>query len=304
MEHNFNNEWVADRMAAVKPEWTPNGNQAKVQLEASLAQRPSSRRRMALAATVAAAIFAVATLPQGKLVAHEVWYRLFFQGFDSVRMDLSRVPLAVSITSNGMLQTVQSAEQAEQLLGYRPMLPGSGMVGGKPELTVTGPIGVRQVIQVRELEAALAKVEAKDIQVPPEWQGLTLHIEIGLIVSADYPENIEVVQARPSVLYMPVGFPLAKFAEAAFRCTGLPWWQARAMGEKFASNPAWLLDVPEGEVVRVEEVIVRAGRGLLVEEFDKKGVSKSTVLFGSSGRVFAVSSDSRNRSILIADSLQ
>ena len=77
------------------------------------------------------------------------------------------------------------------------------------------------------------------------------------------------------------------------------------MGEKFAANPAWLLDVPEGEAVRVEEVKLRANSsGLLVEELDNQtGVSRATILFSTADRIFAVSSDSRGRSLQIADSL-
>jgi hypothetical protein len=75
------------------------------------------------------------------------------------------------------------------------------------------------------------------------------------------------------------------------------------MGEKFAANPAWLLDIPEDEVVHIEEVRLRAGGGLLVEDPIEGGGGRVTVLFSTADRIFAISSGSREESIRIANSL-
>jgi hypothetical protein len=126
---------------------------------------------------------------------------------------------------------------------------------------------------------------------------------IGPMVIAGYKDEVQIVQAKPIELDVPADFPLAKFAEAAFRCAGMSWWQARAMGEKFAANPAWLLDIPQDEVVNIEEFQLRASAGLLVEDPIEGGGSRVTVLFGTADRIFAISSGSREDSIRIANSL-
>ena len=75
------------------------------------------------------------------------------------------------------------------------------------------------------------------------------------------------------------------------------------MGEKFARNPAWLLDIPEDEIVTVQEVQLGGVTGMLVDEPAEAEGSRVTVLFGTSNRIFAVVSNSRQRSLEVAKSL-
>jgi hypothetical protein len=56
-----------------------------------------------------------------------------------------------------------------------------------------------------------------------------LRTEIGPKVEANYPDNIQILQARPIELSVPSGFALEDFAEAAFRSIGVSSWEARAM---------------------------------------------------------------------------
>ena len=304
MEKNPNSEWVAERIKTLKPEWRPNSDWARTRLTARMEARPTRRGWIAATAAAAAMLATIVAAPQSRAVARELWYRILLRGFDAVRVDLSRVPLSVSITSNGVQQTAATLEQAEQLAGFKPMLPPRGFVADSPAQTVvTSPIHVRQVVRVRELEAALAEAGANEVPVPAEWEGIALQMAVGPMVIAEYQDEVQIVQARPIELHVPADFPLAKFAEAAFRCAGMSWWEARAMGERFAANPAWLLDIPEDEVVHIEEVPLQAGRGLLVEDSTEGGGSRVTVLFSTADRIFAVSSRSREDSIRIANSL-
>jgi hypothetical protein len=304
MEKHSPSEWVAGRIQTLKPEWRPNPDWAKTRLTARLEERPSRRGWIVATAAATVMLAILVAAPQSRALARELWYRILLRSFDAVRVDLSRVPLSVSITSNDVQQTAATLEHAEQLAGFRPMLPPRGLLADSPAQTVvTSPISVRQVVRVRELEAGLAEAGANEVPVPAEWEGVTLQMSIGPLVIAEYNGEVQIVQAKPIELQVPADFPLEKFAEAAFRCAGMSWWQARAMGEKFAANPAWLLDIPEDEVVQIEEVPLRAGGGLLVEDPIEGGGWRVTVLFSTADRIFAVSSGSREQSIRIANSL-
>ena len=76
------------------------------------------------------------------------------------------------------------------------------------------------------------------------------------------------------------------------------------MAQKIAAHPVWLLDIPSDAVVNVQEVALRAGPGLLVEDLDEKGmVKRATVICSSSERMYSVSSKNRKLSVQIADEL-
>lgn len=305
MEQNSNSEWVAGRLALVKPTWQPNADRARTQLRARPEQPFGRRRWIAAAATVAFILVVLAAVPQSRAVAQDLWYRMFFvRRFEAVRLDLSRIPLKASITSNGLAQKFATLEEAERKAGFRPMVPPPDVAGrSQGEFAVTGPIGVRQVVDLPALRAALDQAGAREVQLPAEWHGVTLRMDLGPMVFSGYEGEIQIVQARPIELHVPSGFPLAKFAETAFRCAGIPEWQARAMGEKFARSPAWLLDLPDDEVGHIEEIALRVGSGLLVEDTLEGGGSRATIMFGTAERIFAISSPSGQLSIRIANSL-
>jgi hypothetical protein len=223
---------------------------------------------------------------------------------DVVRLDLSKLQLHTQVTNNGLEQSVQNIDEAERKSGFRPYLPSPGVLYANPGITVTGPIAVEQTIHVRDLESALNKVGASDVQVPVEWEGVQLRTEIGPMVAANYPDNVHIVQARPIELSVPSGFALERFAEVAFRSIGVPVWEARAMAQKFAAHPAWLLDIPPDAVVNLQEVSLRAGPALLIEDFDEKGAVKwATVVRSTSERMYSVSSKNQELSIKIANAL-
>ncbi len=162
----------------------------------------------------------------------------------------------------------------------------------------------RKQIRVRDLESALGKVGGNDAQAPAEWDGMQLRTGIGPTVAANCPDSVQIVQARPMQLSMPSGFALEHFAEAAFRSMGVSLWEARAVARKLAAHPAWLLDLPHDAVVNVQEVALRAGPALLIENLDEKGVvNRATVTCSASERMYSVSSKSRELSVKIAGGL-
>jgi hypothetical protein len=304
METNHEDLWVANRLATIEPQWSPNLARGRALLDAGLEGRRHSWSWMAAAAATAAVCVAVLALPATRAIAQELWYRFVLNRVDVVRLDLSKLPLHMQVTTNGLEQDVQNLDEAERKAGFRPYLPALGALYANPGITVTGPLAVEQTIHVRDIESALGKVGASDVQVPAEWEGLQLHTEIGPMVEENYPDNVHIVQARPIELSVPSGFALEHFAEVAFRSIGVSLWEARTMAQKFAAHPAWLLDIPPDAVVNVQEVALRAGPALLIEDLDEKGmVKRATVIWSTRERMYSVSSKNRELSVKIADDL-
>jgi hypothetical protein len=304
MENNHEDRWVANRLATIEPQWSPNLARGRALLDARLAGRRLSWTWMAAAAATAAVCVAVLALPGTRALAQELWYRFVLNRVDVVRLDLSKLPLHMQVTTNGVEQSAQNLDEAERKTGFRPNLPSPGVLIANPGITVTGPIVLEQTIHIRDIESALGKVGASEVQVPAEWEGMQLRTEIGPMVAANYPDNVHILQARPIELSVPSGFALEHFAEVAFRSIGVSLWEARAMAQKFAAHPAWLLDIPPNAVVNVQEVALRAGPALRIEDLDEKGVVKrATVIWSTSERMYSVSSKNRELSVKIADDL-
>src|SRR5579864_3809196 len=297
METNHEESWVASRLSAIDPQWSPDLARGRELLDARLAGRRHSFGWMATAAATVGVCVVMLALPQTRALAQELWYRFVLNRVDVVRLDLSKLPLHMEVTTNGLEQSVQNVEEAERIAGFKPYLPSPEVLSANPRLTVTGPMSVVQTIHVRDIESALGKMGASGVQVPAEWEGVQLRTEIGPMVEADYPESVQILQARPGELSVPPGFALEHFAELAFRSLGVSLWEARAMARKFAANPPWLLDISPDAVVNVQEVALRASPALLIEELDEKGVVKrATVAWSTSERMYSVSSKSRELS--------
>lgn len=305
METNHEDHWVADRLAAIEPQWSPNLARGRELLNARIEGRRShSWTWLAAAAATAAVCVAVFAFPETRAIAQEFWFRFILRRVDVVRLDLSRLPLHMQVTTNGLEQSVQNVDDAESKAGFRPYLPSHGVLGESPDIEVTGPILVEQTIHVRDIESALGKMGASDVQVSAEWEGVQLRSEIGPMVEENYADNVRILQARPVELSIPSGFELEHFAEVAFRSIGVSSWESRAMAQKFAAHPAWLLDIPPDAVVNVQEVALHTGPALLIEDLDEKGaVKQATVVFSTNERTYSVSSRIRELSIKIANTL-
>jgi hypothetical protein len=301
MENHSEDRWVFDRLATLEPKWHPDLAQARAVLDTKLMPRNRTWTWTA-AATAAVCVIALA-FPAPRAIAQRLWDRFVLNRIDIVRVDLSRLPLKMRVTTNGLEQGAQDLDDAEQKAGFRPYLPAPGVVSANPVMTVTGPMVVQQTIAVRDVQSALAKVGAREIQVPPEWEGVTLRADVGPIVAANYPD-VQILQSRPIELFVPTGFDLERLAEVAFRSIGVSFWEARAMGREFAAQPAWLLDFRADEVVNIQEVALGAGPALLIENLDEKGiVERATVIRSTSERLYSVSSKKRELSVNVANAL-
>ncbi len=308
METNHEKLWIANRLATIEPRWSPNLARGRELLDAKLSGRRSWTRPawtwMAVTAGTVAVLAAVVAFPGTRAVAQELWYRFVLNRVDVVRLDLSKLPLHMHVTTNGLEESARDIDEAKSKAGFRPNLPSPGVLDENPGITVTGPIVMEQTIDVPDIESALIKAGAGDVVVPAEWEGVQLRTEIGPTVEAHYPEEVKILQARPIELSVPSGFALEHFAEVAFRSIGVSEWEARAMARKFAAQPSWLLDIPPDAVVSVQEVALQAGPALLIQDFDEKGgVKRATVTWSTSARMYSVGSRSRELSLKIANAI-
>jgi hypothetical protein len=304
METNHEAQWIADRLATLEPHWSPNLVRGRALLDSELEKRHHSLRWIAVATATAAVCVAVLALPTTRALAQQLWCRFILNRVEVVRLDLSKLPLQMRVTTNGLEQRVQDMEEAERKAGFRPYLPSPGLLNANPSITITGPISIEQTIHVRDIESTLVKVGASDVQVPAEWEGVQLRTQIGPMVELNYPDGVQIVQTRPMELSVPSGFPLEQFAEVAFRSIGVSSWEARAMAQRFAANPAWLIDLPPDALVNIHEVSLQAGPAMLIEEVDGRGaVKRVTVVRSTSELMYSVSSRDRELSMKVADAL-
>lgn len=302
METNDNSRWVAERLSKVQPAWTPNVTQSRVALDREL--RPQPHRKVWIAASALAGLaMAILALPQGRAMAQELWFRLFLNRIDVVRVDLSNAPFDTNVTGSGQ-HVVAGLDEAEAQAGLRARLPADGSWPGKPTISVIGAMTIEQTVRTTELRAALARVGAWDVAVPDEWDGLTVRATMGPLIAADYQGEIQILQSKPVQLFLPSGFPLSRFAETAFRSVGLSWSEARALARRYVEHPSWLIGIPSDEAARIEEVSLRWGSGLLVEEFGDGGeTERVTLVFGTKDRLYAVMSPSREVCLRVANLL-
>ena len=304
MEKIPEDRWVDERLASLEPHWKSDLTRGLAMLEGKL--KPQPRRRAwtwVLASTAAGLVLGTALLPAPRAIAQRLWDRIVLNRVDVVRVDLSDLPLKMHVTTNGYEKGVKDLNDAEQRAGFRPHVPAGAVFIADSPISIIQQMTLEQTISVHDLQSALTKVGAGEVQVPTEWEGLTLRTDLGPIVGFDY-EGAQILQCRPIEVAVPPGFDLERFADVAFRSVGISRWEARAMAQKFVAHPSWFLDIPPDEVVNIQEVSLRNGPALVIEDFDDKGASERvTVIRSSRDRVFSVSSKTRKVSVRVAESL-
>jgi hypothetical protein len=304
MEKNDENRWVVERLSALDPDWQADFARGKRLLDAGLGRQTRPWFRMAAAAAVAGICIAAVAFPQTRALAQQLWSHFILNRVDVVRVDFSDLPLHAQVTAGGPPQAVQDLDDAARKAGFQPYLPAPGVLPANPSMVVLRAMEAEQTIHVADFQAALNKVGAKDVQVPPEWEGVQLRARIGPIVNLGYADDVGILEAKPIELSIPAGFPLQRFAEVAFRSLRVSEREARALAQRFVANPAWLLDIPSDEVANVEQVSLRAGPALLVEEINDDGTAgRVTILRSSSERIYCVLANNRQVALRTADAL-
>ena len=297
MEINSESRWVAERLAKTEVEWAPRLGRGLALLDARRPQ-PKGMTAWAAVAVTAVALTLVAAFPGSRAIEQDLWYRVLMNRIAVVQIDLSRLALDTSISMNGNLSAVSNAQEAELKAGFRPYLP---PVGAPLELQVIGPVAVRQTVRVRALEEALQRSGVTDVAVPLEWDGVVVRAEIGATVMAGYPGDVQLLQLRPIALQLPAGFPLARFAETAMRSVGMGWWEARVFGAQFARNPAWLIDVSPEDRIKLSEIPLHGGMGILAEDIDEhEKAERFTIIHGTQERLYLVSAPTREACLRMA----
>ena len=303
MEANHEDLWVTDQLAVLDPVWQPDPVFGRAKLDLRLREPRRLSRKLIFAFSMASACIAVFAFPQTRAMAQGLWDHFVLNRVDVVRVDFSDLPLQSHVTTNGMSQIARDPAEAEQLAGFKPNLP-AGVLPATPQLTVTGSMVAEQTIRVSDLRAALARRGAAEVEVPAEWDGVTLRAMIGPMLAADYPGEVQILQSRPVSLSVPSGFALETFANVAFRSIGISSRDAASMARKFAANPAWFVDIPPDEVVNIQELSLVNGPALLTEEYGDAGaIARETVIRSTRDRLYAVMSPSRDLSVKIAAAL-
>jgi len=125
-------------------------------------------------------------------------------------------------------------------------------------------------IGVADLNAALRDAKAANVAVPEEWDGITILVQQGRGILADYGDFL-ITQAPPLTFSAPSSFPLEQFMEVLFRVLGLNAADARTLRQKFAANPAAFILIPIRYDMDIHEVRLNSGSALLLQNGDKVG---------------------------------
>jgi hypothetical protein len=303
MERNDETRWVSERMADLDPAWKPDFARGRKLLDAGLAGRRRSWPWPALAAA-AAVCAAVVALPQTRVLAQQLWVHYVLNRVDVVRVDFSDLPLHAQVRASAPPQVARDLDDAERKAGFRPALPEPRVLPANPSLTVIGTMAVEETIHVGELQAALNKAGASDIQIPAAWEGVQLRANIGPIVNLGYPDEVGILEAKPIEISVPSRFPLQFFAEAAFRSIGRSGPEAKSLAQRFIANRAWMLGIPADEVANIEQVSLPNGAAMLIEDTNDDGrPGRVTVFRSTPERIYCVLTNSRQLALRIAGAL-
>ena len=164
-------------------------------------------------------------------------------------------------------EPVASLNEAEMRAGFTPRLPKSAT---PLQLGVTDPVHADARIELEALNQALRDGTVTDVTVPQDWEAVTIAIERGRGVLADYGDFV-IVQAPPLTLNTPSGFPVDQFVEVLFRVVGIDAPDARRLRQKFAANPAVFFPIPTRYEMDIHEVRLNSGSGLLLQNGSKIG---------------------------------
>ena len=193
--------------------------------------------------------------------------------FEIVRVDpagMNRLPpslRAIFAEPVPDAEPVASLNEAATRAGFTPRLPKSAT---PLQIGVTDPVHADARIEIAALNQALRDGTVTNVTVPQDWDAVTIAIEQGRGVLADYGDFL-IVQAPPLTLNTPSGFPLDQFVEVLFRVVGINGPDARTLREKFAANPAVFFPIPIRYEMDIHEVRLNSGSGLLMQNASKVG---------------------------------
>ena len=249
----------------------------------------------------------VPAIPPARAFAQQLgsnnWYRLerFWNWMTIVRTPL-RFRLAglpeslrtYPLTEPGTPQVVSDMAEAARLSGFIPRLPRSGVLGGRPRLSVRGPMSFGTVLSTADLELALRNAGVSDQDVPKDWDGARIALQIGATVTAEWSDvpdewsgqiewsDLTLAQGLPPLVEVPSGFDLTAFTVLNLRTALLGRENALRFAQRATTAPALLFgNNGKLKVFAVREVNLRRGPATFIEEF--RDLNSHTNWFGFGG---------------------
>ncbi len=294
MALNDTPSWVNGRLSSldVPADWQPETGAALGRLTA----RRSGQRartvvwtwRVAMAAGVLALL---AATPPMRVAAQRAWEVLFARDVSVLRIDMDAVPAAVwdalqtPVTTNGIShRSVASADEAARIAGFTVAQVPEGLMPATPAWSVVSPVSGELVLRVDALEKAAQVTGARDVVVPPDWDGARIRVETASLVLSAYGETM-LMQTRPIAIAVPPGFDMPSFVAVALRLLGFDAAQASMLSQKTAVAPVAFLGIPRGERVQISEVPLGSGTGTLIRDLDGGDL---TVIWSSVDRLYVL----------------
>ncbi len=217
----------------------------------------------------------------GLLLALQSQQSIKLKRFEILRVDpagMNRLPPSLrAIFADPVpdAEPVASLNEAEMRAGFTPRLPKSAT---PLQLGVTDPVHADARIELEALNQALRDGTVTDVTVPQDWEAVTIAIERGRGVLADYGDFV-IVQAPPLTLNTPSGFPVDQFVEVLFRV------------------------VPTRYEMDIHEVRLNSGSGLLLQNGSKIG--DLALVWSTADHIYFLTGGStETRLIELADSIQ
>jgi hypothetical protein len=298
-------QWVTVCLDLLAPPaaWEPNLNAARARIAArsdARLRRRSSLRRCFLVGAIATLIacIAVPAVPRTWVLAQQVgysgWQRIeqLWYWVTIVQRPLGplfRLPDAVKALHTRQLakpdgpQAVSNAAEAALRAGFIPRLPDSSVLSGAPRLSVLGPMSFVTVIGAADLAESLRVAGVRDRQVPQQWEGAQLTLQIGATVTARWSDvsdersgetawsELILAQGPAQVVTTPAGFDLEAFAAVGLQAAGMRNRErALRLAQHATTAPALLFGyLTPYHYVGLQEVNLRTGSATLVQEFGR-----------------------------------
>src|SRR5215471_2034064 len=134
---------------------------------------------------------------------------------------------------SGLARPTRNLQEAAREEGFTPRLPTTPM---PQEVLVMSPVNNQPKIATTDLLNELRRAKV-DVPVPQDWNGVTVAIQQGAGLLADYGDYF-IAEAPPMTLSAPAGFKMDQFIEVLFRLTGLSAADATKLRQKFAAGTA------------------------------------------------------------------
>lgn len=289
--------------------WEPDVSAARTRFEARLHRRSRLKHFVLVGVTAALLVcLLVPAIPPARAFAQQLssnnWYRLerLWNWMTIVRTPLrfrlAGLPDSLRdhpLTESGSPQLVSDVAGAAHRVGFIPRLPRSGVLSGRPVLSVSGPLSIDTVVSTADLELALRNAGVLDQDVPKDWDGARIALQIGATVTAEWSDvreegsgqiewsDLTLAQGLPPLVAVPPGFDLAAFTVLNLRTALLGRENALRFAQRATTAPALLFGNGRQNIVGVREVNLHKGPATLIDERREPGFGAHTNWFGYSG---------------------